>query len=109
LRFVLFERGFSGFVPLTFCFHSLLDFDFFSDVDDIGCKQPVKGTKLPHLVHDPTTISFSDGMHGDAVAKFTILMIVLVDLPSGHLTWPAWLAKENERFGHLNFFPLACS
>lgn len=53
MRFVLFERGFSGFVPLTFCCHSLLFLTSFSDVDDIGCKQPIKGTKLPHLVHDP--------------------------------------------------------
>lgn len=44
------------------------------------------GIELPTWSTTPTTISFSDGMHGDAVAKFMILMIVLVDLPSGHLT-----------------------
>lgn len=45
-------------------------------------------------------------MHGDAVAKLTILMIVLDDLPSGHITWPARLEKANERFGHLKLLSL---
>jgi hypothetical protein len=67
----------------------------------LGLQATRTGTGLPTYSTTPQQSPFSDGMHGDAVAKFTILMIVLVDLPSGHLTWPARLAKDNERFGHL--------
>jgi hypothetical protein len=100
--FVLFERAFLGSVTL-FRFSLLVYFEFLSPVR-YRLQATRMGIELPTWSTTPTTISFSDGMHGDAEAKFTILMVVLVDLPSGHLTWPARLAKDNERFGHLTLF-----